>query len=104
MPQWLKVAKLDEIPYQTGLEVVAGNRIVALFRSDDGIVALDGVCPHAGGPLAKGRVDGQIVTCPWHGWQFNVTTGRHCLSPSLSHPKIEVRVENDDVFVEIADA
>lgn len=101
MPGWIKVAKLHEIPEDTGLEVVAGSRIVALYRIQGEVFALDGICPHSGGPLANGRVQNQIVTCPWHGWQFNVTNGRHCLNANLHQPCIGVRVENDDVLVEV---
>lgn len=101
MDTWTRVASLNEIPENSGLEVVVGDRIVALFRCNGEIVALDGVCPHMGGPLAKGQVHGEIVTCPWHGWQFNVTTGRHCLTPNLTHPKVAVRVENDAVLVNL---
>jgi nitrite reductase (NADH) small subunit len=99
MPEWIKVARVDEIPAGTGLEVVAGDRIVALYRCEAGVFALDGICPHSGGPLANGKVQNQIVTCPWHGWQFNVTNGRHCLNANLTQPRVLVRVENDDVFV-----
>src|SRR4051812_33009138 len=101
MPEWIKVATVHEIPESTGLEVVAGDRIVALYRINDQVFALDGICPHAGGPLANGRVQNQIVTCPWHGWQFNVTTGRHCLNANLSQPRFNVKIENEDVLVEV---
>ncbi|MDB5389654.1 MAG: nagAb [Planctomycetaceae bacterium] len=101
MPSWIKVATIQEVPEATGLEVVAGDRIVALFRIGDEVVALDGICPHAGGPLAQGRVNQQIVTCPWHGWQFHVATGRHCLNANLTQPRVAIRVENDEIFVEV---
>jgi nitrite reductase (NADH) small subunit len=101
MSTWVKVAKVDEVPDGTGLEVVVGDRIVALYRYAGEIVALDGICPHSGGPLAEGRVHNEIVTCPWHGWQFNVTTGRHCLNANLTQPRFNVRVENEDVLVEV---
>lgn len=101
MSEWVKVASLKDIPDGTGLEVVAGDQIVALFRCDGEIVAIDGVCPHSGGPLGKGRVDGQIVTCPWHGLQLNVKTGQHCLTPNRFQPRFVVRVENDDVLLEL---
>lgn len=101
MSEWVKVATLQDIPNETGLEVVVGDQIVALFRDAGEIVALDGVCPHSGGPLAKGCVQGQIVTCPWHGWQFNIRTGQHCLNANLWQPTIKVRVENNDVLVEV---
>lgn len=84
-------------------EFVAGPRIVALFRVGDDYHALDGMCPHAGGPLAEGTLDGCRVTCPWHGWQFDVTTGTHQLTPEIVHERFPVTVASGRVVVEIPD-
>ncbi len=101
MSQRHRIASVSDVPVGTGCEYVAGGRIVALFHLDDGFHALDGICPHAGGPLALGMVRGNVVTCPWHGWQFDVTTGRHCLNAQLCHTSFPVTVEGADVFVEL---
>jgi len=74
---------------------------VALFRVEDNFYALDGVCPHAGGPLGEGTLNGCVVTCPWHGWQFDVSTGQHSLNADIVHASFPVKIENDDVYVEI---
>ena len=63
--------------------------------------ALDGMCPHQGGPLGKGKLTGCIVTCPWHGFQFDVRDGQHQTSAQLQQPKFDLKVENDGVFVEL---
>lgn len=96
-----RVASLDEIPSETGLEVVAGGRVIALFRVGEEVHAIDGICAHAGGPLAKGALDGPIITCPWHGWQYDVTSGAHCLTPQICQQAFEVSVVEGDVFVAI---
>lgn len=101
MTQSVRVASVADVPPGTGKEVMAGNQIVALFNVDGQFFALDGICPHAGGPLGEGELTGPIVTCPWHGWQFDVTTGRHCLNARLSHGTFVVHVEGDDVLVEV---
>ena len=101
MSQSVRVASVADIPPGTGKELMAGSQIVALFDVDGQFFALDGICPHAGGPLGEGELCGPIVTCPWHGWQFDVTTGQHCLNARLSHGTYPVRVEGDDVLVEI---
>ncbi len=80
-----------------------GDRIVALFNVDGVFHALDGVCPHQGGPLGKGVLTGCLVTCPWHGWQFDVTTGQHRLNAKYFQPRFEVRVEEGDVLININD-
>ncbi len=101
MSELIRVASVSEIPPGTGREFTAGGRIVALYHVDGSIFALDGVCPHAGGPLGKGALKGNVVTCPWHGWQFDVSSGQHCLNPNLQHAKFSVKIEGDDVYVEI---
>jgi nitrite reductase (NADH) small subunit len=98
---WIRIAAAAEIPAGAGGEFVAGERIVALFNVGGTFHALDGICPHQGGPLGKGALTGCIVTCPWHGFQFDVTTGQHQTSRSLVHPTIPVKLENGEVWVEV---
>lgn len=97
----VRVAAVDDIPWGAGKEFVANGRLLAVYRLESGLFALDGVCPHAGGPLAEGMVRGTTVTCPWHGWQFDVTSGRHCLNANLKHASFPTSVENGDVWVEL---
>lgn len=99
MSDWIKIAATADCPPGTAREFVAADRIVALFNVDGEYFALDGVCPHQGGPLGQGSLSGCIVTCPWHGWQFDVSTGQHQTSASLVHPQFAIKIENDEVFV-----
>jgi nitrite reductase (NADH) small subunit len=101
MPDWHRLADVREVPPGTAGEYVAGERIVALFNVGGAFYALDGICPHQGGPLGKGSLSGCIVTCPWHGFQFDVTTGQHQTSQSLVHLRFPVKVEADAVWVDI---
>lgn len=101
MARWIRIALLDECPPGKAIERVAEDRIVALFNVEGRFYALDGVCPHQGGPLGKGCLSGPILTCPWHGWQFDVRSGRHQLSRTLVQPRFEVRVEGGDVLVDL---
>ncbi|MFH5803872.1 Rieske (2Fe-2S) protein [Alienimonas sp. DA493] len=87
-------------------EFPVGDRLVAVFRlaePRDGRewFALDGLCPHAGGPLGAGALTGCVVTCPWHGWQFDVTDGSHTLTPQIQHESFPVIVEEDAVWVDL---
>lgn len=95
-----RVANISEIPPGEGREFVVAGRIVAVFHVDGTFHALDGICPHAGGPLARGALNGTIVTCPWHGWQFDVATGRHCLNAQLCHSRFGVVVEGSELFID----
>jgi nitrite reductase (NADH) small subunit len=81
--------------------LLAGDRIVALFRVANEFYALDGMCPHQGGPLGQGRLAGCVVTCPWHGWQYDVRSGQHQSIPSLVHRTFPVKVEDGEVYVEL---
>jgi nitrite reductase/ring-hydroxylating ferredoxin subunit len=101
MPHWVRIAAVSDCPPGTAIELVAGERIVALFNVEGVFHALDGICPHQGGPLGKGRLAGCVVTCPWHGFQFDVTSGQHLTSKSLVHPKFPVKVEGPDVLVDL---
>lgn len=101
MTRWIEVATLADVPPGTMREVIAEDRVVALANVDGQIFALDGVCPHQGGPLGEGQLQGPIVTCPWHGWQFDVRTGQHCLSQTIIQPRFVVRVEGDSIFVDL---
>ena len=67
---------------------------LALFNVDGEIFALDNTCPHAGGPLGEGTLEQEIVTCPWHGWKFNVRNGQRLKNPSQGWTvqRYEVRV------------
>lgn len=98
-----RIASVDDIPAGEGREFTLGDRILAVFNVDGTFYAIDGICPHAGGPLADGGLHGCIVTCPWHGWQFDVTTGRHCLTERIQQTRFECRVENGEVLVELPD-
>lgn len=96
----VRIAAASEIPSGEGREFVVEGRIVAVFRLENEFHALDGICPHAGGPLAKGKLNGNVVTCPWHGWQFDVTSGQHCLNSHLHQTQYTVDLVGPDIWIE----
>ena len=71
----VRVGRAEDIPLYEGRRVTVGGRRIAVFRLDDRFVAVDADCPHAGGPLADGIVADACVTCPLHGWRFDLRTG-----------------------------
>ncbi len=99
MSGFVKMATLDQISPGEALEVEHEGRIYALFNVGGTIHAIDGVCPHQGGPLADGVLEGTCVSCPWHGWQFDVVTGKTPLGPKIKQAVYEVKIEGQDVFV-----
>jgi nitrite reductase [NAD(P)H] small subunit len=63
------------VPLLEGRSVTVAGRRIAVFRLPDGFVALDATCPHAGGPLSDGIVADSCVSCPLHGWRFDLRSG-----------------------------
>ena len=100
MPQWVKVAKKSEIPEDTGKLVQAGGKDIALFQREGKVYALYAVCPHQGGPLDEGGLEEHVVTCPWHGWQFDVRTGVCAFNDAIQQPSFKVKEEGEDIYVE----
>jgi nitrite reductase (NADH) small subunit len=101
--RWLLLCATEDCSPGSARELVVEDRIVALFNVEGTFYALDGICPHQGGPLGKGFLQGCTVTCPWHGFQFNVTTGQHLTSASLKHETFPVRVDGTQLFVGFPD-
>jgi nitrite reductase/ring-hydroxylating ferredoxin subunit len=96
-----KVATTQEMPAGTARQVTVNGRTVALFNLNGTYHAIDDTCPHRGGPLSEGEVEGNEVTCPWHGARFDVTTGAHLCPPAQSGvAAYKVQVVGDEVQVE----
>jgi nitrite reductase/ring-hydroxylating ferredoxin subunit len=102
MPEFVRVAKTDEIPVgQAKLVEVNGNEI-ALFNVGGSFHAIDNTCTHVGGPLCEGEIEGAQVTCPWHGGVFDVTTGEVLgPPPGRGVNRYNVRVDGPDIEVEV---
>ena len=101
MSQWFPISTISELSPGAAKECVVEGRIVALFQTSEGYFAVDGICAHAGGPVADGALDGCIVTCPWHGWQYDVMTGAHCLNEQIRLESFSVKVEGESILVEL---
>ncbi len=97
---WRKVAKLSGIQEGQPIVVDMDGKLIALFKVQGAVYALDNTCPHQGGPLGEGYLDGSEVTCPWHAWTFDVKTGDCQSSPGFKQPTYKVKVEGDDVLAD----
>lgn len=101
MAEWVEVAEANELSEESALEVVVGGRIIAIFRHNGELFALDGMCAHQGGPIAKGMVSDGCVTCPWHGWQYELATGIQTVNRQPLQERFEVRVRGEKLEVKI---
>ncbi len=96
-----KVAKKSEIPPGTGKAIEVGGKTIAVFNCEGTFYAVDNTCKHRGGPLGEGSLAGTTVTCPWHGWEYDVTSGECATDSSITVQKFDVKVEGDDLLVSI---
>lgn len=94
-----RVARVEEIPPGTGKPVEVDGVKVALFNVDGSFHAIDNTCPHQGGPLGEGFLQGSVVTCPFHFWQFDLKTGRCPEFPDARVSRFAVRVDGSEISV-----
>ncbi len=95
-------AAAGAVPDEGGAEATVDGRSYALFRVNGEIRAVDGACPHAGGPLAEGTVADGVVTCPWHGWTFDARTGCSLDPPGRDVARYPTLVEDGNVYLKPA--
>jgi NAD(P)H-dependent nitrite reductase small subunit len=100
MPTFHTACAVSAVPPGTGLQVAAGGKELAIFNVDGAFYAIDNTCPHRGGPLAEGEIEGCAVTCPWHAWTFDLKTGES-LTDDLTVARYETKVEGGSVLVGI---
>ena len=98
----VRAAALADLAPARPVAVTLNGTRVALVRVGERVHALGDVCAHQGGPLSEGRLTWARLTCPWHGWMYDVRTGQ-CLMPTRGGavPSYSVRVEGGDVWVDV---
>jgi nitrite reductase (NADH) small subunit len=99
----IPVGKLAELTPGSCRSVEADGMGVAICNVDGTIYAVDNTCPHAGGPLGEGSLDGDLIECPWHGWRYNVRTGERPENHEITVDRFHVQVENDIIHVVLPD-
>jgi nitrite reductase/ring-hydroxylating ferredoxin subunit len=104
---WTELVGVDELAAGEVLEVLVGERPIAVACvSENGsrrYHAVDGVCPHAGGPLGDGTLEGNQLTCPWHGWSYDLETGRSSVDPAVCVRTFETRVDRGRLMARLTD-
>ncbi|MBI4840675.1 MAG: Rieske 2Fe-2S domain-containing protein [candidate division NC10 bacterium] len=102
MAKFVKVGRVGDLADgQVKVVQVDGLRI-ALFYVGGRFYALEAACPHEGGPLADGVIEGLRIVCPWHGYDFHLKTGECGLDPDLRALTYPVKVQDDDLLIEMA--
>jgi nitrite reductase (NADH) small subunit len=97
--RWMRAGLLDEFTQEKGRTLRLRGRRVAFFRLEDRVYALDAFCPHSGVDLGLGRVHRGRVTCPDHGWTFDLATGCMPGMEEIAVRTYPVKIEGGEVFV-----
>lgn len=99
MADYICVAKTNEIPAGKGRTVEVAGKKIALFNVDGNFYAIDDSCVHRGGPLGQGPLDKNVVSCPWHSWRFDVTSGVCLTNPAARMRCYPIKIQDHDVWV-----
>ena len=99
MAEFVTLAKVADIESGHGKTIVLNGKNIAVFNVGGSFYAIDGTCVHRGGPLGEGELQGQVVTCPWHRWTYDVTTGTSTLNPAAKVGCYETKIEAGEIRV-----
>ena len=98
---WVKVGSVSQFAPDTVTEVMVGEQPYAICNVEGTITALSGICPHRGGPLGQGQLEGVWVICPWHAWEWDCRTGALLGDPSRRATAIPVEIRDGDLLLEL---
>jgi nitrite reductase (NADH) small subunit len=98
----VKVGPLDVLPPGSVAHVEFDEDAIAVCNVDGNIYAIDGICPHSGGPLGHGALHGTMLICPYHAWGFDCVTGESDVDEELKLRTHPVKVENGEIWVEVS--
>ena len=98
MAEFVRICSQGELPAEGNVrELTVAGRALCVANVDGKISVLDGICPHEGGPLGEGSIEGGKVVCPWHAYAFDLQTGANEEDPDASAAVIEVRIEKGEL-------
>jgi nitrite reductase (NADH) small subunit len=97
----VKVGSLAKLPAGSVMEASIGEERYAICNVGGAVHALAGTCPHRGGPLGQGAVNGANLTCPWHAWEFDCRTGANDYDPAVKIATYTVQIAGDDILIDI---
>jgi nitrite reductase (NADH) small subunit len=98
---FVRVGSVSRLTPGSVMEAPIEDDYYAICNVDGRIHALAGTCPHRGGPLGQGAVNGGNLTCPWHAWEFDCRTGANDYSPDVKVATFPVQVSGDDILIDI---
>ena len=104
MSNFVPVTKVSDFDNQQAKCVEVEGKSIALFKLGDEFFAIDDTCPHKGGPLSDGNIEGDEIECPWHGACFNIRSGKVTLDPADEDVSTyDVRLSDDVIEIDVAE-
>ena len=100
---FVKATTLDDLWIGEKLGVVVGGRPVLLVNVEGTVCAYEDRCRHKGVALSLGRLEGHVLSCSVHGWLYDARTGIGINPESATLPRFPVRIEGNDVLVDVAE-
>lgn len=100
---WWPIAQTGEVPEGEGRAFDVAGKTIALFQVAGQWHAIEDQCPHMGASLAAGYLEGCVVACPWHAWRFDIRDGSWCDNPRVKIEAYPLRVEAEQIWVELPD-
>jgi nitrite reductase/ring-hydroxylating ferredoxin subunit len=102
MATFITVARTNELTPGQGKLIEVNQKRIALFNLGGRYYALDDMCPHRGGPLSEGEIEGEAVVCPWHGATFDLATGNVTRPPAAAGiATYEVRLDGEEIAIAV---
>jgi nitrite reductase (NADH) small subunit len=99
---FVRVAKATDVAPGQIREIQVQGTTIAVANVGGQFHAINNTCLHRGGPLGQGSLQGNVVTCPWHGWTFDVTSGRVTYNQAGGVACYPVELRGEDVYVDIS--
>jgi nitrite reductase (NADH) small subunit len=98
---FVRLADVGQIAAGSVQEVQIAGKTIAVANLEGKFYAISGSCLHRGGPLGQGTLNGKEVTCPWHGWSFDVTNGKLSHSSRTGVACYPIEVRGEELFVDL---
>jgi nitrite reductase (NADH) small subunit len=98
---FVKAAPAAAVPPDTVIETEINGTPYAILNCRGELRAFDGTCPHSGGPLGQGNIDGGNLICPWHAWEYDCLTGVNTFDDSCQLASFPVKVEDGEILIDV---
>lgn len=98
---FVTVGSLAALPPGSVMEALVGEGTYAICNSRGELHAMDGICPHAGGPLGQGALHGTTLVCPWHAWEYDCRSGANEMDDGLRLAKFAIKIQGDDILIDV---